>query len=565
MENEIKMPNKFTLFFKRFFDVVLSGTAIILLLPFFMFFTPLVALIMKGNPFFIQKRVGKDEKVFKLIKFRTMTNKKDKEGNLLSDAERLTKFGKVMRKLSIDELPELFNIFLGEMSIVGPRPLNTVYLPFYSETQKLRHSVRPGLTGLAQISGRNNAPWNIRFSYDLEYISKCSLIYDLKIIFRTLIKVIKRADIVVLGDNTIGDFYDEYCMSECQQNKEIGGPFIFGNDLEKGNGLQIKTDKANSLFVNSGRNAITLVLESVKAKKAYLPSFTCNSVIDQFIRQGIEIEFYQVDKKLHIANDLVKRIKKENAVVFLQSYFGNYELDDVKKKLKKIKNITVIEDITHSLLKDGKFQNADFYVASLRKWGGFGEGGFVAADNFKPTLKPNNLEILNLVENASVLQKDYLEKNDKDLKTEFRAILANVEELYEEIPVTALSEKAEHLYNETDFEDIKNKRKENYNTLYNLFSEFSAVQAVYSPKEICGAPLFFSIYVLENRDEMQKYFINNGAYVPIIWPKPTCVDGKTDGTTDYIYSHILSFPIDQRYSKEDMIKMFKILESYCKQ
>ena len=146
----ITPPSLFKRFVKRTFDFLSSGLGIIFLLPFFILFTPLVAIKMKGNPFFVQKRPGKNGKSFRMIKYRTMTNKKDADGNLLPDSDRLTKFGKIMRKLSIDELPELFNIFTGKMSVVGPRPLLVSYLPLYNEYQAQRHLVRPGLTGLAQ-------------------------------------------------------------------------------------------------------------------------------------------------------------------------------------------------------------------------------------------------------------------------------------------------------------------------------------------------------------------------------------------------------------------------------
>lgn len=160
---------------------------------------------MKGNPFFTQDRPGKDEKIFKLIKFRTMSNKKDKDGNLLPDDIRLNKYGRFLRSTSLDELPELLNILNGDMSIVGPRPLLVEYLPYYYENERRRHDIRPGLTGWAQINGRNAIDsWEQRFAYDLEYIEKCSFIFDVKILFLTLYKVIKRSDIQVGSQIKVG-------------------------------------------------------------------------------------------------------------------------------------------------------------------------------------------------------------------------------------------------------------------------------------------------------------------------------------------------------------------------
>jgi len=185
-------------FFKRFIDFVLSLLALIELSPILLILTVIGAIAMKGNPFFTQKRPGRinpktgKEKIFSLVKFRTMTCAKDKDGNLLPDSKRLTKYGKFLRSTSLDELPELLNILIGDMSIVGPRPLLVEYLPYYTEEERRRHSVRPGLTGLAQISGRNSVDWETRFKYDVEYVDNISILYDAKIIINTVIQVFKR-------------------------------------------------------------------------------------------------------------------------------------------------------------------------------------------------------------------------------------------------------------------------------------------------------------------------------------------------------------------------------------
>ncbi len=182
-------------FFKRFYDILLSGIAIIVLSPIFLILIVLGAIKMKGNPFFTQLRPGKNEKIFKLVKFRTMTCETDANGNLLPDEKRLTRYGKILRSTSLDELPELFNIFAGQMSIVGPRPLLVGYLPLYNDEQKHRHDVRPGLTGLAQVNGRNAMSWEDKFSYDVEYTKSISLVGDISIIFRTAACVLKREGI----------------------------------------------------------------------------------------------------------------------------------------------------------------------------------------------------------------------------------------------------------------------------------------------------------------------------------------------------------------------------------
>ena len=200
-------------FFKRLIDIILSFIAISVLLPIIILLAIFVAIFMKGNPFFTQIRptkVGKDgkEKLFRMIKFRTMTNERDEKGELLPDDKRLNKFGKILRSTSLDELPELFNILKGDMSIVGPRPQLVRDMVFMSEEQRRRHSVRAGLTGLAQVSGRNNISWEQKLDYDIEYIENISFGGDVKIIFRTVKKVFKREDTVREGTVSDMDFGD---------------------------------------------------------------------------------------------------------------------------------------------------------------------------------------------------------------------------------------------------------------------------------------------------------------------------------------------------------------------
>ena len=193
-------------FFKRFYDILFSGLAILVLSPVLLVLIIVGAIKMKGNPFFTQKRPGKikkctgEERIFKLIKFRTMTNAKDKDGNLLPDDQRLTKYGRFLRSTSLDELPELINIFIGDMSLVGPRPLLVKSLPYYTEEERHRHDVRPGLTGLAQVNGRNALSWEDKFTYDVKYARNITLFGDVKILFQTALKVLKREGIS--GENT---------------------------------------------------------------------------------------------------------------------------------------------------------------------------------------------------------------------------------------------------------------------------------------------------------------------------------------------------------------------------
>lgn len=193
-------------YIKRFLDFTLSLLALILLSPVMLIIAILVRIKLGTPVIFKQQRPGKNEKIFTLYKFRTMTDKKDENGNLLPDSERLTKFGKILRSTSLDELPELINILKCDMAIVGPRPLLVEYLPYYTEEEKHRHDVRPGLTGLAQVNGRNSISWEEKFNDDLKYIKKITFIEDIKIILKTAIKVFKKEGISQEGNATMEKF-----------------------------------------------------------------------------------------------------------------------------------------------------------------------------------------------------------------------------------------------------------------------------------------------------------------------------------------------------------------------
>lgn len=193
-------------FFKRFLDFILSLCGLIVLSPLFIILIILGTIFMRGNPFFTQERPGKDEKIFKLIKFRTMDNRKDESGKLLPDEVRLNKYGKFLRSTSLDELPELLNILKGDMAIVGPRPLLVRYLPRYSEEQRHRHDERPGLTGYAQVHGRNAVSWEDKFAMDVWYTKHITFVGDVKIIIDTIMTVLKREGISSETSATMEEF-----------------------------------------------------------------------------------------------------------------------------------------------------------------------------------------------------------------------------------------------------------------------------------------------------------------------------------------------------------------------
>jgi len=199
----------YKLFIKRYIDFIGALILIVILLPIFLTILFFLFFANKGNPFFTQERPGKGEKIFKILKFKTMNDLKNSSGELLPDSKRLTKIGKVIRKTSLDEIPQILNVLKGEMSFIGPRPLLIRYLPYYTEQEKKRHTIRPGITGLAQISGRNLLNWDERLAKDIKYTEELSAQLDFKIFIKTITNVLTSKDVAVDANSVIQDL-DEY-------------------------------------------------------------------------------------------------------------------------------------------------------------------------------------------------------------------------------------------------------------------------------------------------------------------------------------------------------------------
>lgn len=205
-------------YFKRPLDLLCGLLAVAVFWWLYLILIILGAIFMGGNPFFTQERPGKDEKIFKLIKFRSMDNRKDKDGNLLPDEVRLNRYGRFIRKTSLDELPEAFNIIKGDMSVIGPRPLLVNYLPYYSEEERVRHCVRPGLSGLAQVNGRNAISWEEKFAYDVSYVNHITFLLDVSIFCKTILLVLKREGI---ANDNMEDF-DDFRKKQWNSSVEKG-------------------------------------------------------------------------------------------------------------------------------------------------------------------------------------------------------------------------------------------------------------------------------------------------------------------------------------------------------
>ena len=207
-------------FFKRLIDFSVALIGLLIISPIFLLVTVLLWLDFKGTPFFRQQRPGKNEEIFSIIKFKTMNNKTDEYGKLLPDGQRITKLGKVIRKTSIDEIPQLLNVLKGDMSLVGPRPLLPSYLPYYKKNERIRHSVRPGITGLAQVSGRNFLTWEEKFAYDTEYVENLTLLLDIKILIKTVKKALIGQDVAFDADEIV-ERLDVYRQNQMERKSVL--------------------------------------------------------------------------------------------------------------------------------------------------------------------------------------------------------------------------------------------------------------------------------------------------------------------------------------------------------
>jgi len=535
-----------------------------------------IALLIRyklGSPIiFKQARPGKNEKIFYLYKFRSMTNELDENGILLPDNKRLTKFGKFLRASSLDELPELVNIIKGDMSIVGPRPLSIYYLPHYSIETRRRHDVKPGLTGLAQVNGRNNLEWDERFALDVKYVDSITFIGDIKIIFDTILKVIKATDVVVRGLNKVVDFGPYSILREegavtmkhvGMSYPEIGSYFWIGEENTSVNlrSMDEVTDAItwlpdiwDSSFTFSGRAAIELALRDIliekKVKKAYVPSYCCISMLQPFIDHGIQIEFYDVTYErgtFHYAIDFNKEVE----IVLIMRYFGFHsgEFSGIIKGFHD-KKVTIIEDITHSLLNEQPYsENSDYLVASLRKWFPIPTGGWIGKKtgelSSKPDIKSNHAvesKIRGMKEKADyIVGKIHNKENFLMLQSKFENDLIHADSMLK------LDNISYGILKKMDIGNVKSRRKKNVQILRERLADLRGVLFEYPEFDIENdTPLFMPIFLKnKDREALRKYLIQAGIYCPVHWPE---IMGATIGVRE----NELSLICDQRYTENDM-------------
>lgn len=584
MKNNKKINPQHTIGFyekhiKRLLDVILALLGIVVLLPVLLIVATLIKVKLGSPIFFRQPRPGKNEKIFYLVKFRSMSDSRNENGDLLPDNMRLTKFGKFLRKSSLDELPELINILKGEMSFIGPRPLSIFYLPYYSTEERKRHSVRPGLTGLAQINGRNASSWDEKLKYDSKYVNEITCIKDLKIFFETIAKVIKQSDVAVRNDDPLKNFNvwkkvkEESNMSIVEEHsEEVGSDFDLVNPI---------SDSSQSIhefltsgnfddyqYTFSGRGAIAQVLEDILIDKdinvAYLPSYSCVSMLQPFLDKNITIKFYDVIIEKgsfhYIFDDNV-----ECDLVLFMEYFGfNTCNQNVKKSLEKMqsKGATVVQDITHSLFNNTHFDFvSDYQVASIRKWCAIPSGGiaYKMKDNFNSKVnEDSNLAVKNKLL-AMDLKKEYLKGNLKE-KKDFLKINADFNNsLIRLSKDLKIDDYSKNYLESTSTSFITKYRKENALYIYNNLKNDSLFFFPFNSEELKSVvPLFVPIIFKDlHRDEIRQTLIENQIYLPVHWPEEF-------GANSSIKEKELSIVCDQRYTTNDLTKMIDIINDWKK-
>ena len=518
-----------------------------------------------------------NEKIFYLYKFRSMTNEVGEDGRLLPDAQRLTKFGRFLRSSSLDELPELVNIIKGDMSIVGPRPLSIYYLPHYETNLRRRHEVRPGLTGLAQVSGRNNLPWDERFALDIKYVDTVSFGQDVRIILQTVLKVLKHADVSVRGTTNVKD-YGPYCVLKEEGNQgmqkkgmtysEIGSYFWLDEQMYSLPAGEISwlPSAEDSCFTFSGRNAIHIALQDIleehDVKTVYAPSYCCVSMLQPFIDRGLRIIFYEVKFENGVFTYEIPKTDS-SSVVLIMSYFG-LRVEEEHEAIRKIHEdgSIVIEDITHSLLRKKAFsEDSDYLVASLRKWFPIPTGGWTGKRKGSLTKKPyieSNHAVTDKI--AAMREKEDYLKGKIDSKEHY--LLANAQfdnDLIHVDRMLKLDDTSLSILQRTDADAAARSRRNNAKVLVNGLSEMTDILTLPNVDPDNDTPLFLPIFMkTEDRDALRKFLVGRGIYCTVHWAE---IMGASVG----VRANELSLICDQRYSESDMEAIVDVIRTWRQQ
>lgn len=558
-------------FIKRPLDFIICLCALIVLSPVLLVLCILVR-IKLGSPFFFkQTRCGRDEKPFEMIKFRTMTDARDENGNLLPDTERFTKFGDFMRNYSLDELPELLNVVKGDMSIIGPRPLYTFYVPYYTEEEALRHAVRGGITGLAQVNGRALCRWNERFAYDVKYVRNITFMGDIKILWETVYKVFKKSDIGVPSVTDEGGLHIIREVQRPDRVKEIGSSFSarFDGKDSKNYPTHIakEGDKSKTVYLSTGRSCIREILceLDITEKRAIVPAFTCESVIEPFIEAGYAIQPYSVNENLTInLRKLEKQISDfKPTVILFHRYFGFDTCKGIEKYIAQ-PGIITIEDETQFMFSEPRQTWADYQIGSIRKWGAFPDGAYLKSTH-QVIEQPKNedTDFIDLEEKAMTMKQAFL--NKESTVTSYLQVFNEGRKYIDAQKNTfSISGRTNHALEALDVTGFINAHRSNAKILIDGLQGYSWFECVFKEVPEGITPFMIPILVHEGRKKFQSYLATQKIFATIIWGCPEVIQNQIGKTDKTIYDEILCIPCDHRYDGTDMIRILNAIKLYDK-
>lgn len=559
-------------FIKRPLDFCISLTALLLLSPFLLVLCLLVRIKLGSPIFFKQTRCGQDEIPFEMIKFRTMTDARDENGNLFPDTDRFTKFGDFLRNYSLDELPELLNVLKGDMSLIGPRPLYTFYVPYYTEEEALRHVVRGGITGLAQINGRALCRWKERFAYDVKYVKNISFINDVKILWNTVYKVFKKSDIGVPSVTDEGGLHIIRDVQRLDRVKEIGSSFsVNDNGKECENYPTFITRGVGmdnySIYLSTGRSCIREILSKIKAenKRAIIPAFTCESVIEPFLDSGYEIRPYSLNENLTINTTHLKQLIADfkPGVLLFHRYFGFDTCHDLENLISKT-GIVTIEDETQFMFSTHRESWADYKIGSIRKWGAIPDGAYLISKQ-KEFNQPTEFDekFINLEKAAMSAKQNFLDKKNSD--SCYQSMFAEGRMYIDAQKKTFSISKSSNAALETlDIASFIEKRRLNAKILIEGLQNSALLNCVFKRLPEGTTPFMIPVLVKKGRKELQNYLSSQKIFSTIIWGCPNTIKGLIGITDKRIYDEILCIPCDQRYNQDDMSRIVNTIKLYEK-
>lgn len=528
-------------FVKRTLDFSIAFIALLVLFVPFAVIALWLHFANKGaGAFFTQERPGLHGKTFRVIKFKSMTDEKGLDGKPLPDAQRLTKAGKFVRGTSLDELPQLINVLKGDMSFVGPRPLLIQYMPLYSDYHLRRYEVRPGITGWAQVNGRNMAKFSQKFDNDVWYVEHCSFLTDVRILWMTVLKVLKRAD-VGEGEGEMGVVDD---LKFSSRLVKFGSDYPALTDFKKGISLPQIHPEAN--YYASGRQAIEDVVKKNGWNRLWVPSYFCYESLEGLKRSDIELTFYTD----YPGNDDEASIKaidfREGDALLRMNYFGLRRFRDngwIKQP--------VIEDHSHDLVGDWATKsNADYCIASIRKSLPISEGGILWSPKKlflpnPPIVSSQNSVLSAMRWDAMKLKAEYLEGKNHDRMT-WRNEFIKSEEMFDTLPISKISVDAWNILDEIDVQDWYDRKKHNWGKMQELATtDVRILQPEHENANPFSLVLVFATE--EMREKVRSVLIKRQTVYPaVLWTLPMTADAKSKS----ISTCMLSIHCDGRYDND---------------